>query len=133
MTIELVALRKVALFESLVPEHVRLIGSIVTEQQVPPSTKLFGDGDKPDRFYFIVQGKVRISKQIPGIGEEALAVLELRSGLAVKGDDPLPRFGSLSFAPFDRLACSGRSCDLDRRLARRCTPIALDHDSTQYG
>ena len=76
MTIELTALRKVALFESLVPDHLRLVAGIVVEDQLPPSTKLFGDGDKADRFYFIVQGKVRISKHIPGIGEEARAVLE---------------------------------------------------------
>src|SRR5690606_10952895 len=38
--------------------------------------KLFSDGDPADRFYVLVRGKVRISKQIPGMGEEALAVLE---------------------------------------------------------
>jgi CRP-like cAMP-binding protein len=74
--IDLAALRKVALFESLLPEHLKLIGGIVEEKTYPPGTVLFKDGDPADRFFFIVQGKVRISKQIPGVGEEALAVLE---------------------------------------------------------
>jgi len=76
VTIEIAQLKQVALFESLLPEQLKLIASIVEELQVKPSTKLFADGDKADRFYFIVTGKVRISKQVPGIGEEALTILE---------------------------------------------------------
>ena len=76
MPIELSALRKVALFESLLPEHLKLVAGIVEDVTVAPSTVVFADGDAADRFFFIVSGKVRISKQIPGMGEEALAVLE---------------------------------------------------------
>jgi CRP-like cAMP-binding protein len=76
MPIDPAALRKVALFESLIPEHAKLIANIVEEQQFVPGTAIFRDGDPADRFFFIVNGKVRISKQIPGVGEEALAVLE---------------------------------------------------------
>lgn len=76
MAIDHSALRKVALFESLLPEHLKLVGGIVEEKTFPPSTVIFKDGDVADRFFFIVSGKVRISKHIPGIGEEALAILE---------------------------------------------------------
>ncbi len=76
MTIDHGALRKVALFESLLPEHLKLVAGIVEEIQYKPSHVIFKDGDAADRFFFIVQGKVRISKQIPGVGEEALAILE---------------------------------------------------------
>jgi CRP/FNR family transcriptional regulator, cyclic AMP receptor protein len=76
MAIDTAALKKVALFESLLPEHMKLIAGIVDEQQLKPSHTIFKDGDIADRFYFIISGKVRISKQIPGIGEEALAILE---------------------------------------------------------
>lgn len=75
MTIDAAALRKVQLFDSLLPEHLKLVASIVEEKVLPPSTKIFADGDKADSFYFLVAGKVRVSKQIPGMGEEALAVL----------------------------------------------------------
>ena len=76
MAIDHAALRKVALFESLLPEHMKLVAGIVEEQTLKPSTVIFKDGDIADRFFFIVSGKVRISKQIPGVGEEALAILE---------------------------------------------------------
>lgn len=76
MPIDVAQLKKVALFESLLPDQLKLIASIVDEQQVKPSTKIFADGDQADYFYFIVQGKVRISKHVPGIGEEALSILE---------------------------------------------------------
>jgi CRP/FNR family transcriptional regulator, cyclic AMP receptor protein len=76
VAIELSALRKIGLFSSLLPEHLKLVAGIVREEEHEPSAKLVTDGDPADRFYFIVKGKVRISKQIPGMGEEALAVLE---------------------------------------------------------
>ncbi len=76
MAIDINQLKKVALFESLLPDELKLIAGIVDEQQFKPSTKVFADGDRADRFYFIIQGKVRISKMVPGIGEEALAILE---------------------------------------------------------
>ena len=76
MSIEIAQLKKVQLFEALLPEQLRLIQSIVEEQSFSPSTKVCADGDVADRFYFIVEGRVRISKQVPGIGEEALTILE---------------------------------------------------------
>ncbi len=76
MAIDHAALRKVALFESLLPEHLKLVAGIVEERTYQPSTTIFKDGDIADRFFFIISGKVRISKQIPGMGEEALAILE---------------------------------------------------------
>ena len=76
MPIDTNQLKTVGLFESLLPDQLKLIASIIEEQQMKPSTKVFADGDKADRFYFIVQGKVRISKHVPGIGEEALTILE---------------------------------------------------------
>lgn len=76
MAIDPAALRKVALFESLLPEHLKLIAGIVEERTYKPSTVIFQDGAPADQFFFIISGKVRISKQIPGMGEEALAILE---------------------------------------------------------
>jgi len=36
---------------------------------------IFAHGDPGDRFFLILEGKVRISRNVPGMGEEALAVL----------------------------------------------------------
>jgi CRP-like cAMP-binding protein len=70
------ALKKVALFANLVPAQRALVAGIVEEVSVPPGTKICSDGDPADRFFFVIEGKVRISKHIPGVGEEALAILE---------------------------------------------------------
>jgi CRP-like cAMP-binding protein len=37
---------------------------------------IFREGDFGDTMYFILQGEVRISKHLPGVGPEALAILE---------------------------------------------------------
>ncbi len=37
---------------------------------------VFKEGEPGNRFYLIVKGEVRISRNIPGSGEEALAVLQ---------------------------------------------------------
>ena len=76
MGVDLKDLQQIDLFSNLVPGHLKLIGNIVEERTFPPGTVVFSDGDPADRFYFILKGKVRISKQIPGVGEEALAILE---------------------------------------------------------
>jgi CRP-like cAMP-binding protein len=76
MAIELADLRKIDLFESLLPEHLKLVQGITEEVNLNAGDKVFSDGDPADRFFFILRGKVRISKQIPGVGEEALAILE---------------------------------------------------------
>ncbi len=76
MPIDVALLKNVELFSSLLPEQLRLVAHIVEEVPVAPSTRIFGDGERADRFYFIIRGRVRISKQVPGMGEEALTILE---------------------------------------------------------
>ncbi len=41
---------------------------------------IFREGDPGDTFYVVLDGAVRVSRQIPGMGEEALAVLRPGSG-----------------------------------------------------
>jgi CRP-like cAMP-binding protein len=61
--------------------------------EVKKNTVLFEEGDKPELFYVIGKGKVRISKLVPGIGEEALAILDSGSyfGELELIDSDLPR------------------------------------------
>lgn len=68
-------LAKVHLFSGLSPDVIRLIGAIAEEEEHRTGTMVFHHGDPGDRLYLILQGKVRISRTIPGMGEEALAVL----------------------------------------------------------
>ena len=91
MAIDVAHLKRVALFEGLIPDHARLVAGIVEEQTVEPGTTIFKDGEVADRFYFIINGRVRISKQIPGMGEEALAILmpgEYFGEMALVDDSP---------------------------------------------
>jgi CRP-like cAMP-binding protein len=68
-------LAKVHLFAGLAPEALEAIASITTEESHPLGTQLFAHGDPGDRLFLILEGKVRISRDVPGMGEEALAVL----------------------------------------------------------
>ena len=68
-------LSKVALFGGLAPEAIAQIAAIAVEEGHPRGTTLFRHGDPGDRLYIIISGKIRISREIPGMGEEALAVL----------------------------------------------------------
>jgi CRP-like cAMP-binding protein len=68
-------LRRVELFSSLKPRALERVSSIATEETYVRDANIFQHGDVGDKLYLILDGKVRISRQIPGMGEEALAVL----------------------------------------------------------
>jgi len=69
------ALAKVHLFAGLAADGLEAIASIATEESHGLGTQIFAHGDVGDRFFLILEGKVRISRTVPGMGEEALAVL----------------------------------------------------------
>jgi len=52
------------------------VADICREQRYQPGETVFKEGDPGNRLFLIAQGEVRISRQIPGSGEEALAVLK---------------------------------------------------------
>jgi CRP-like cAMP-binding protein len=56
--------------------EIQFLSSLSQEKQLPAGEMIFREGDAGDRMYVVLSGKVRISKQIPGAGEEALAILE---------------------------------------------------------
>ncbi|MBK7864131.1 MAG: cyclic nucleotide-binding domain-containing protein [Archangiaceae bacterium] len=69
-------LRKVALFEGLTNAQLRKLMSALREVEFKGSAHIFKEGDDGTSMFIISEGKVRISKMVPGIGEEALAILE---------------------------------------------------------
>lgn len=69
-------LKKIHLFENLSQEELEKIEKIAHREAHAKDTVMFFEGDPGNRCYVIVQGEVRISKFIPNIGEEALAVLK---------------------------------------------------------
>lgn len=68
-------LKKIELFAGLKPDALVLISKVATEETHALGTKIFQHGDAGDKLYLILEGRVRISREVPGMGEEALAVL----------------------------------------------------------
>lgn len=69
-------LKHVALFDGLTSAQLRKLAAAITEVSYPIASPIFREGDVGDSMYIIAEGKVRISKMVPGVGEEALAILE---------------------------------------------------------
>lgn len=68
-------LSQVELFAGLKPQALRLIAEVASEETFSTGTKIFSHGEVGDKLYVIVEGKIRISREVAGMGEEALAVL----------------------------------------------------------
>ncbi|MGE5808768.1 MAG: cyclic nucleotide-binding domain-containing protein [Nitrospirota bacterium] len=69
-------LKKISLFENLTAAELGKIEKIVRKERYARDIAIFREGDPGNRCYVITAGEVRISKFIPNIGEEALAVLK---------------------------------------------------------
>jgi CRP/FNR family transcriptional regulator, cyclic AMP receptor protein len=69
-------LKKVALFEGLTHSQLLRVASIARPREYEAGACLFREGDTGQEMFVILEGKVRISQQVPGMGEEALAILE---------------------------------------------------------
>jgi CRP/FNR family transcriptional regulator, cyclic AMP receptor protein len=63
------------LFAELPPAHLRRVVDIGLEVEFKRGAEVFAEGDTGDSFYMILSGAIRISRFVPGMGEEALAVL----------------------------------------------------------
>jgi CRP/FNR family cyclic AMP-dependent transcriptional regulator len=68
-------LSKIGLFSSLQPTYLRRIATLGLEEDYAPDGLIFKEGAVGDKVYLIISGAVRISRTVPGMGEEALAVL----------------------------------------------------------
>ena len=68
-------LAKVPFFDGLTREALSLIAQVTTEESHALGTRIFQYGDPGDKLFIILEGKVRISREVAGMGEEALAVL----------------------------------------------------------
>ncbi len=98
-------------FEGLTRPALALIAQVTTEESHATGTKLFQYGDPGDKLFVILEGKVRISREVAGMGEEALAVL-----------GPGEVFGEMSL-----LDESPRSADA--RVHERCRALVITKES----
>ncbi len=69
---------KVDLFKErgLSAGEMKLLATFSSEERFREGSTVFREGEKGDKLYIVLDGRVRISKFIPGVGEEALAVLD---------------------------------------------------------
>ena len=69
-------LAKIRFFAGLPAAYLRRIADIGHEETHNGAAVIFAEGDKGDKFFLILDGSVRISRMVPGMGEEAIAVLK---------------------------------------------------------
>jgi CRP/FNR family transcriptional regulator, cyclic AMP receptor protein len=73
--IDVNVLRELDLFRALDGLHLAHLASIGRREEHAKGTVLFEEGDQGSAIHVVVEGSIRISKMVPGIGEEALAIL----------------------------------------------------------
>ena len=69
------ALANMLLFQGLAPEALERIAAIAGEESHETGSFVFHEGEMGDKLYLILEGRVRISRNLPGMGEEALAIM----------------------------------------------------------
>mgnify|MGYP001431195488 CR=1 FL=1 len=107
------ALGKVDLFSGIRPEGLERIAAICSEQSFRVGDVVFREGDVGDKLFLILDGKVRISREVWGMGEEALAVL-----------GPGQAFGEMALIDeFPRSA--------DARVHERCRLLVLTKEQLE--
>ena len=62
--------------QGLSSQEMRLLAKYSREKSYPADTLIFAEGGPGDRLYIVVDGNVRISRMVPGMGEECLSILE---------------------------------------------------------
>ncbi|MAT25594.1 MAG: cAMP-binding protein [Sandaracinus sp.] len=107
------ALAKIHLFEGITPAGLREIAAIASEESFRLGDVIFKEGDTGSALYLILDGKVRISREVSGMGEEALAVLGA-------GD----AFGEMSL-----IDAAPRSADA--RVHERCRLLVISKDALE--
>ena len=69
-------LRNVAIFRDLDDAELAEVAEVSREEAFVSGEYIFREGEHGNRLYLIVEGEVRISRDVPGSGEEALAILK---------------------------------------------------------
>ncbi len=107
------ALSRIHLFEGIAPTGLRRIAEIATEETHRLGQFIFREGDSGNALYLILEGKVRISREVSGMGEEALAVL-----------GPGEAFGEMALIDdFPRSA--------DAKVHERCRLLVISKDALE--
>lgn len=106
-------LSKIRLFDGIAERGLMRIAEIATEEEHRLGQVIFREGESGAALYLILEGKVRISREVSGMGEEALAVL-----------GPGDAFGEMSLIDdFPRSA--------DARVHERCKLLVISKEGLE--
>jgi len=61
--------------QGLSAAELRLLATYSQEERFQPNALIFSEGEHGDKLYIVVDGQVRISRRLQGMGEEALTIL----------------------------------------------------------
>ncbi|HET9551330.1 MAG TPA: cyclic nucleotide-binding domain-containing protein [Anaeromyxobacteraceae bacterium] len=70
------ALRACPLFQTLSSAQLAKIAAIAATRELAGGQVVFREGEAGEEMYVVASGRVRISKMVKGVGEEALAILD---------------------------------------------------------
>lgn len=139
MAVDPAVLASLELFRDLTAEQLLAVGAIGKELPFEVNQLVFEEGSGGTDIYVVCYGSVRISKMIPGFGEEAIGILEAGASVGemmlVENDTPVRSadarahtsciLGALPREPFRALLSSRTDIasvvyrNLSRILARR--------------
>ncbi len=87
------ALEGVSLFAGLLPNHLRRIAKLAQQFEYKKNDYVFQHGDEGDGLFLVLEGAIRISRDVAGMGEEALAILREGHHFGEMSliDDDIPR------------------------------------------
>lgn len=74
--VDLASKRKLFQEQKLSNLEINFLSSLSRERKFAPNQVIFREGEMGNEMYVVLEGRVMISKYIPGAGEEALAFLE---------------------------------------------------------
>lgn len=69
-------IKQAAIFADLTDAELERVAEICQEQSFKSAKTIFKENEPGNRLFIIAEGEVRISRDVPGSGEEALAVLK---------------------------------------------------------
>jgi CRP-like cAMP-binding protein len=76
---EVALLEKVPIFQGLARVNLKRVAAIGKVEEHPLGHTIFEEGDAGETFYIVLSGSVRISRMVPGMGEEALGIVKAGS------------------------------------------------------
>ena len=69
-------IKNAQIFADLEDDEVEAVAEICSELEFKFGQRIFKEGERGNRLYIVQDGEVRISREVPGSGEEALTVLK---------------------------------------------------------